>query len=291
VEEQNGDIVSTDNSLVTLSIATGPSDAGLVGTVSVEAVNGVATFNDVVLDTAGNNYTLQATDGTLAAATSDTFEVSPLAATQFVFVGQPTNITAGSTLPSDIVVYAEDQFGNVDTNFNSTVTLGLKVIPTGAPIFTPVIATAVNGTATFAPASIGNFDDFAGGYKFKATASGFGPGKSAKFFDLPAAAAKLVFVDQPTNIDLGSDVGTVTVDVEDQYGNILTNDDSTSITLGLKVIPSGAPIFNPVREDDVHGVATFTGVLLTDAGGYKFKATGTGFGPAKSAKFFVLPPS
>jgi len=78
VEDVNNDIVSTDTSSVTLTVASGPGTLG--GNVTVAAVNGVATFSNLTLSQIGN-YTLQATDGSLTAATSSSFAVNGNAAT------------------------------------------------------------------------------------------------------------------------------------------------------------------------------------------------------------------
>jgi hypothetical protein len=50
---------STDD--VTIAIGTNPSAGVLSGTLTVAAVNGVAVFNDLEIDTAGDGYTLVAT--------------------------------------------------------------------------------------------------------------------------------------------------------------------------------------------------------------------------------------
>jgi len=75
VEDINGSIVTSDNSLVTLAIASGPAGAVLGGTTSVAAVNGVATFTNLSVTTPGT-YTLSATDGALATAVSGSFTIS-----------------------------------------------------------------------------------------------------------------------------------------------------------------------------------------------------------------------
>ena len=58
VENQNGQIVTTDNSTITLSIASGPGGFATGSTVSAKAVNGVATFTNLLLNSAGS-YTLR----------------------------------------------------------------------------------------------------------------------------------------------------------------------------------------------------------------------------------------
>jgi YVTN family beta-propeller protein len=70
----NGQVVAGDNGSVMLSIASGPVGATLGGTATVMAVNGVATFNNVILSAAGT-YTLTASNGATSSATSAPFVV------------------------------------------------------------------------------------------------------------------------------------------------------------------------------------------------------------------------
>jgi uncharacterized protein YkwD len=205
-------------------------------------------------------------------------------AASLAFTQQPTSITAGTAFPPSVSVDVLDQYGDPATGFSGSVTLALKTAPAGAS-FTPITVTAQNGVATFSniPAL-----DIAGGYKFKATASGLSPAKSAKFTVSPAAAAQLAFVQEPANIAVGTTFSQpITVDVEDQFGNVLTGDDATTVTLGSKVVPVGVS-FTPIPMTDDDGVAMFTVIPdFTIAGGYKLKATSPGLTPAKSIKFFV----
>ena len=280
IENSSGSVITTDNSDVTLGIQTGPGT--LSGTVTVAAVDGVATFTGVSLDTAGS-YKLNASDGIDNSAKSSKFTITPGLASQIAFGTQPTNVAAGANFSSAVTAEVEDQYGNVVTNDDSDqITLGAKVLPLDAS-FNPITVQAQNGIATFSdiPAI-----DLAGGYKFKATETGLTPGKSSKFFVTPAAAAQLAFIAEPTDVATGQDEGPITVAVEDAFGNIETSDDSTMITLGSKITPTGV-IFSPITIDDVDGIATFNDVLFQTAGGYKLKATFTGLTPGKSDKIFV----
>jgi hypothetical protein len=69
VEDASGNIVATDDSTVTLSVGPGTTGA-LGGTLTATAVNGVATFSNVILEE-GGTYTLKATDGSLTPAVSN----------------------------------------------------------------------------------------------------------------------------------------------------------------------------------------------------------------------------
>lgn len=70
VEDQNFNPVITDSSNVTVSILSGPSGGTLSGTTTVQAVNGVATFTNLVFSKPGQ-YVLAASDGLLTGGGSN----------------------------------------------------------------------------------------------------------------------------------------------------------------------------------------------------------------------------
>ena len=79
VEDQFGNVVTTDTSTVTLTVASGPGGFASGSTTSVSAVKGIATFSNLLLDTAGS-YTLGASDGALTKATSGKLNITPATA-------------------------------------------------------------------------------------------------------------------------------------------------------------------------------------------------------------------
>jgi len=104
VADSAGDVVSSDNSLVTLAVASGPEGATLDGTLTIQAHNGVAAFTDLSLATPGS-YTIEASDGSLTAATPAGFTVvSPVSTITFPGTGDfiPT------TWPGTITGTAQD---------------------------------------------------------------------------------------------------------------------------------------------------------------------------------------
>ena len=72
VEDSLGNVVASDSSSVTIAIGNNPSGGTLSGTRTVTAVNGVATFSNLSINTIGSGYTLVA---------SDTTGIGPLTAT------------------------------------------------------------------------------------------------------------------------------------------------------------------------------------------------------------------
>ena len=93
IEDVSGNVITTYNGPVTLSIGTNPS----AGTLSCatnprfNAVSGVATFAGCKIDNAGTGYSLHAVAGTLTAADSSAFNVSSATALS------PTSGAKGTT--------------------------------------------------------------------------------------------------------------------------------------------------------------------------------------------------
>ena len=80
VLDASGSIVTNSDASITLAITTGtPASGGaatLIGTKTVSAVNGVATFSGLSIDTAGVGYRLTASSGQLTPADSALFSVT-----------------------------------------------------------------------------------------------------------------------------------------------------------------------------------------------------------------------
>lgn len=75
VLDANSNVVSNAPSLVTVALtsASGASPMALRGTLTRSALNGVATFDDLTVDSAGSNYHLTATSPALTSEISSTF--------------------------------------------------------------------------------------------------------------------------------------------------------------------------------------------------------------------------
>src|SRR5262249_59478693 len=69
-------VVTTDASSVTVAIGSNPGGGTLSGTTTVAAVAGVASFSTLSVNKSGVGYTLTASDGSLAGATSSAFTVT-----------------------------------------------------------------------------------------------------------------------------------------------------------------------------------------------------------------------
>jgi uncharacterized repeat protein (TIGR03803 family) len=274
VEDQYGNIITTDNSTVTLSVHSGPGL--LTGTVSVAAVNGVATFSSAALDTTGT-YTINAVDGSDTSVTSNSVTITPAAASQVVFNQQPSTVTAGVAISPAMTVDVEDRFGNIVTTDSSNVTLSVHTGP--GTLSGTVTAAASAGVATFSNVLI----DTAGTYSLTASDGILTPGNSSTFTVNPAAATKLAYSVQPTDVATGAIISpAIVVDVEDTFGNIVTGN-SSNVTLSVQTGPGSLSGTTTVAAN--HGVATFSNIVVSSGGTYTLKAADGSLTTAISSSF------
>ena len=134
-KDHSGNVDTHFNGAVMVSLATNPGGAqsSLGGTTfTAMAVNGVATFSGLSLNTAASGYKLQMTSPVVNAPTvgiTNPINVVPIVG-RLVVTAQPTNVSAGSGFA--LTVEAEDQFNSPITNYTGTATVTL-VVNAGAP--------------------------------------------------------------------------------------------------------------------------------------------------------------
>jgi hypothetical protein len=280
IEDQFGNVVTTDISTVTLTLSSGTFSTGS-NTATAVASSGVATFNSLVINTAGT-YSLAASDGTLTGVTSGNITINPAAASKLVYLqSPPATGTAGVALSPAVAVAIEDRFGNVVTSNNSTVTLTLSSGTFSNGSKTASVA-AVNGMATFSGLIITK----AGTYTLTASDGTLTKASSGNIVISAAAASQLVFTQVPTSGTAGLVLGTIKVAVEDQYGNIVTSDNST-ITISVASGPGSLTATSTTTVNVVNGVATFTNLILNKSGTYTLLATDGSLTKAASSSIIV----
>src|SRR5262249_12450905 len=106
----------------------------------------------------------------------------------------------------------------------------------------------------------------------------------------PAAADHLLFLQQPADTAAGQTLAAVMVAVVDPFGNVLTGDDSDTVTLSLGANPGGGALSGTLTVAVVNGVATFGDLSIDQAGaGYTLHASIGGGPPGTGA--YPPPPS
>jgi hypothetical protein len=120
----------------------------LLGTTTVTAVNGVATFNNLSIDQAGT-YELEVSSNGIVSTTSSQFTISAGTPVQLGFITQPTATWQFGPVTPPVVIGMEDQFGNVVTDSSNPVTLALESGPAGAKASGAGTEDASAGRATY----------------------------------------------------------------------------------------------------------------------------------------------
>ncbi len=154
VQDAFGNTVTGATTLITVAIGTNPGGGALAGTLSRNAVNGVATFSDLSIARAASGYTLAASAAGPGGAASTAFSITPGAPAQLAFTGQPSTTTAGAAITPAVQVAVQDAFGNTVTGAATLVTVKVGTNPATGSLAGTVTLNAVNGVATFSDLSI-----------------------------------------------------------------------------------------------------------------------------------------
>jgi uncharacterized repeat protein (TIGR01451 family) len=151
IRDAQGRTVTDSTAQVTIALGANPGSGVLSGTLTRQAANGVATFDDLSINKAGTGYTLVASAAGLGNVTSDAFNVVAANASQLLFQGLPAQTPALGTLaPNPQIIFA-DAFGNrvlsANTPVNILISAGSGTIGAVLSGTTTVIPT--NGVASF----------------------------------------------------------------------------------------------------------------------------------------------
>jgi hypothetical protein len=84
--DENDNILSSFDGMISVSIGSNPGNGTLQGTVQKNALNGIAIFNDLSIDNPGTGYTLRATASTMSSVTSEPFNIIDTADTILVII-------------------------------------------------------------------------------------------------------------------------------------------------------------------------------------------------------------
>ncbi len=161
IEDVFGNVITTDDSDVTLTVNTGPAGAQVSGQFTVAAVNGIATFTNVTLQTAGT-YTLVATEGPRVSQPTQSFKISADATSARLVLSTPpanptlstattSSLTATSVLLAPATVEVQDMFGNVIPSYQGKITWSVVAGsgPAGGVLSGTTSLVAAGGKAIF----------------------------------------------------------------------------------------------------------------------------------------------
>jgi Bacterial Ig-like domain (group 3) len=183
----------------------------------------------------------------------------------------PGNVAAGN--PFGFSVTVESSLGIRISTYNGPVTISLGNDPSDATLGGTLTVNAINGVATFSGLTLDAADD---GYTIDVTGTKLTSTTTASFNVVAGSPSELVVSAQPpSTVTAGSPFG-LSVTFEDAYGNIVTGDIG-NVTVGFGTNPGTGTLGGTEIVSAVDGVATFTGLTITQADiGYTLSLSATG---------------
>ncbi len=285
IEDAYGNLETTDSGTVAVNVSAGPAGAGLGGTVSLTALNGVASFSRLTLNRAGSDYTLQASSAGLTAATTSAFVVNPAAPEQLVITAQPpASVTAGAGFGLSVSV--EDVYGNLETSDGGNLSVSLTGGPASASLIGALTLPASGGVADFSGLTL---DNAGTGYAIHVAGTGLSGATTSSFSVTPAVPVQLAITAAPPASLTAGSAFALSATIEDAYGNLETTDNN-NVSLALSSRPSGASLGGILTIPATGGVASFSGLTLDQAGsGYSIQVASMGLTTATTTSFAVNP--
>ncbi len=265
---------------ITLGFSANPTGAILGGTLTVPAVNGVATFSDLRVDRAGQPYSLQATATGFPVATSGTFAVSAGGATALGVATAPAgSASSGAPLVVQPVIEVRDALGNRVAQAGVQVTASVATGP-GVLAGTLTVPTGADGRAAFTDLAIVGA---VGSYTLRFVATGLADAISSPIGLGAGGATQLTFtVGPPASQPNAEPVApAVRVQLRDGTGNPVAQAGTTVAA----VLQGGSALLSGVVSavTGASGEAVFAGLVITGvAGNYTLSFTAAGVTPAVS---------
>jgi alpha-tubulin suppressor-like RCC1 family protein len=288
IAKRGGDLQSGPPSQalpVPLSVTLTDANANVVAGVTViwaATAGGIVSNATTVSDSSGvalttwtlgpnlGAQTASATSGTLAGSPSVFIATAKqTVATRLVVSSQPANGISGTAL-TPIVIAAEDDAGNIATNFSGPVTIAFGTNVAGATLTGATTVNAVAGVATFS----GLVVDKAGtGYTLVASSTNLVNAITGTFGIAAGAAASLKLVSGDAQIGEGGIElpQAVRLRVTDVNGNGV---EGTTVT--FTIVAGGGHAFPGENTSDVAGNVTTGWTLGPVVGTQKLAATSAG---------------
>ncbi|UYL09156.1 Ig-like domain-containing protein [Bdellovibrio sp. SKB1291214] len=253
---------------------------------------GTKQFSFTLKTTGGHTITATQVSGGSPTVTSSNISVSAAAISQLLFIAEPSNTVAGSTI-STVTVRALDAYANTASSFTGNITLAIGTNAGSGTLSGTKTVAATAGTANFTDLSI---EKSGTGYTLSATASGASAKISSTFNitpDAPASIAVSSGNNQSGTIStaLGSSLVAV---VKDAYGNNVpsttVNWSTTAGTLGSASSTSNSSglASNTLTLSSTTGAHTVTATVDGTAFSTTFTETATN-GPASQLSFSTQP--
>ncbi|HMU61680.1 MAG TPA: hypothetical protein PKA66_07850, partial [Gemmatimonadales bacterium] len=279
VRDGAGNTVATATNAVTMALGTNPGGSTLTGTLTANAVAGVASFGSLSLNKAGAGYTLVASATGLTSATSAGFSVTSAGATKIAAVpGSTVSDTAGLpvTVPPSVLVTDANDNPVAGVPITFTVTAGGGSIAPTTPV-----PTNASGIATLTSWTLGS----AAGAN-TVTASGVGLTPALITFTATGVAGAPTQLQMATQPSSSAQSGVVlavqpAVRLADAFGNAVA---TSGVTVTASLASGSGTVGGTLTAVTAGGVATFTNLAITGpTGAYTLQFAATGLASVTSS--------
>jgi hypothetical protein len=273
--DANDNVVSNATTPVTATVVSGTGT--LIGTTTVNAVNGVATFTNLAIAGAGST-TIGFTSGTLGAEPGFPTVSGALPTVQIprhlVVVTQPTGALTGTPLASQPIVEIRDAANLRVAGATNPVTASIGSGP--GLLSGPATVAAVNGIASFTGLVVTTPGTstlaFSSGTLTSATSNPFlisgNPGTQLAMLTQPAGGESgMVFTTQPA------------VEVLDASGARAT---TATGTVTASIVSGTGSLLGTVTAPIASGVATFTNLKINGFGTFGLRFSSGTLTPANT---------
>ena len=265
----------------------------LVGTVSIHAVAGVATFSNLGIAGKIGQHTITFDIATPALdAVSQNINLSYGTAAALAITTQPGggNHTADN-LAVQPVVHVVDAYGNTVANSTATVTASLLSDTTSASL-TGTTKASVAGVATFTALNL--LGTPAHDYTFRFTSGSLAAVNATALRVNPALASNFTFARQPVGGNATHTALTVqpALQIRDRFGNIVTTDNSSVLTAHIS--GAGGALEGTATATASSGIVSFSGLKVAGTPGVDYSLTftstitGADITSASSSNFRVI---
>jgi Tol biopolymer transport system component len=270
VQDELGNWVDNAENTVTLSLLN-PDGAILSGTLTVDAVEGVATFEDLKIDKVGTGYILRATSSSLTRADSSAFNITAPLATK-ILVETAAN-GSGTVVPaqnidvgSSITVYAIARDAADNFIENVAADSWSLVSKTGGVVDGDLVPAGDGKSATFTGHSVGTG-------RIHAAKAGLTSTDSGVLAIIAASVASKIDLTGPAKAGTGFISEAFTVTSQDASGNPVNVMQDTAFNLSSNSTGTTAFYSDPAGTTSITQVTILSGhnsasfYYMTELGG------------------------
>ena len=233
--------------------------------------------------------TLDAADASISSSGDTSYDldltVNPGVVTTLTISSQPGNIdgTVDHLLQAEPVIHVVDPYGNPVTD-GTSVSAGLA---SGSGALRGTSAVTSGGNATFTGLGYSRSGE---AFAMKFSSHGHDSAISSNVAALlPGAPVSLSISQQPATVEPGAViVPWVMVQLKDQYDNICSNDNTTSVHMAIEHDPDSGLLSGTLNRQATAGVAVFSDLSIDRSGrGYTLRAASGSLTQAVSLPFSI----